>query len=127
MGKNNIRNSIHYEYLRLLLKKSSYLVGENKLLATPSSADTILLHDYQHDIYSHEATAHNRLTTMLSNLPRIFKVELMGALEVIFSMYAKEKTLFVNEEMEEVYLGLIGLRSEDSLSYGEAVAEWLGI
>jgi histidine ammonia-lyase len=125
LGKNNIRSSPHFEYLRAQLRKASYLVPENKLLSSPSSADTILLQDYRHDIYVHEGSAHVRFTAMLANLRRILRVELMAALEVIFDMYAKEDSLFLNREMEEAYLQLVGIRSEDSLQYGAGIEEWL--
>ena len=74
-------------------------MGENKLLGIPSSTDTILMQEYQHDVYVHEGTAHTRLTTILLNLKYLFKLEVMAALEVIFSIYAKEDSLFLSQEM----------------------------
>lgn len=64
----------HYEYLMILLNKSSYLVCENKLLAIPSNADTTLVHNYTRDIYTNEGSTFRRFQTMLENIKRIFKV-----------------------------------------------------
>jgi histidine ammonia-lyase len=104
LGKNNITNNPHFEYLRILLKKYSYLVGENKILSIPSAIDTVLMHDYKHDLYVHEGTAHVRLTALFKNLKYLFKLELMTALEVIDDMYVDENhSLFLNQEIESVF------------------------
>lgn len=49
------------------LKKVSYLVSENKLLAIPSNADTILMNSYIHDVYVSEGNAFRRLNTMMDS------------------------------------------------------------
>jgi histidine ammonia-lyase len=80
LGKNNISKNHHFEYLHILLKKYSYFVAENKVLAIPGSIDTVLMQDYKHDLYVHEGTAHARLTALLKNLKYLCKLELMAAL-----------------------------------------------
>jgi hypothetical protein len=45
----------------------------------------------------------------------------MAALEVIFSMYSKEDSLFLSEEMEAAYFELVKLRNPDSIEYGKAI------
>jgi hypothetical protein len=67
LGKNTIELNEHYEYLMANLKKVSYLVSENKLLAIPSNADTILMNNYIHDVYISEGNAFKRLITMMDS------------------------------------------------------------
>lgn len=117
----------HYEYLMILLNKSSYLVCENKLLAVPSNADTTLVHNYARDIYTNEGSAFRRFQIMLENNKRIFKVEIMAAVEAIYSIYHKEEELYLHKEMEKAYLNFVEMRSEDSLAFGGRLEQWLEI
>lgn len=117
----------HYEYLMILLNKNSSLVCEDKLLAVPSNADTTLVHNYTCDIYTNEGSAFRRLLTMLENIKRIFKVEIMAATEVIYGLYHKEEKLFLSKEMEEAYLGFVEMRGEDSIAFGGKLEQWLQI
>jgi histidine ammonia-lyase len=104
LNKSDIANNQHFSYLMILLKKNSYLVCENKQLAISSSADTILLNNYTHDVYANEGSSYKRLLALLQNTKRIVKLELMAALEVIFGMYGKKGSLFANDSMEKTYL-----------------------
>jgi hypothetical protein len=85
------------------------------------------MQEYQHDVYVHEGTAKNRLSTITLNLKYLFKLEVMAALEVISSVYANEGALFLSEEMEAAYLELVSFRTRDSIEYGKAVEKWLKI
>jgi len=65
----------HYHFLMQKLHQISYLVVENKLLACPSSADTIMLDNYLHDIFRNEGSMLSKLTLMLNNLRTMLTLE----------------------------------------------------
>jgi len=49
------------------LKKVSVLVGNNKKLATPTNADTVILDNYSHDIFVDEASPLKKVMKMIWN------------------------------------------------------------
>lgn len=57
---------------------------------------------------------------MVANIRKIFKVELMGAVEVILSMHGR-CSIFKNQEMQATLEGLVGLSDGASIRFGEGV------
>ena len=57
---------------------------------------------------------------MVKNIRKIFKVELMGAVEVILSMHGR-CPIFKNEEMQRTFEELVGLREGESVGFGVGV------
>lgn len=64
---------------------------------------------------------------MLENIKRIIKVEVMAAVEAIYSVYHKEEELYLNKEMEKAYLDFVEMRGEDSIVFGDRIDKWLEI
>ena len=53
------------------LKQLSLLVPRNKLLACPTSADTVIMDNYQHDIFTDPASLLIKADTMIGNIGQL--------------------------------------------------------
>jgi hypothetical protein len=50
------------------LKKVSYLVAKNKLLAIPTGCDTIIMQNFSHDVFVDEGTPFSKVKQIVSNI-----------------------------------------------------------
>jgi len=65
LGGPKISNSENYDYLKIMNKKVSYLLNENKLLAAPTNTDTILMDNYKHDIFTFDGLLFRKANKMI--------------------------------------------------------------
>jgi histidine ammonia-lyase len=119
-------NKEHYELLMISLKKVSTLVAQNKLLAVPTNAETVIMDNYQHDIFVDEGSPICKLTRMLANLREIMKVEVFAATDVLHDFYGSLPRIFASEEMEGVYREFHKVHSRgDFREIAARVEKWL--
>ena len=100
---NDIEKKGYCPLLMTKLKKNALLVGKNKLIAAPTNADTILMDNYQHDIYVDTATPLNKVNSIINNVTEIMKLEMFCASSVLADTYPGAPQLFANSQMETPY------------------------
>jgi histidine ammonia-lyase len=85
---SKIKNNENYDYLTIVNKKVSYLLNENKLLASPTNTDTILMDNFRHDIFTFDGLLFRKASKMIENVKSILQMEVQTSLEVLGTMYA---------------------------------------
>lgn len=68
LTENHIQSSPFFELFKANLMKLSYGVVHNKALATSTNADTVIMNEYEHDIYVDEGTPLMKMHKMLTSL-----------------------------------------------------------
>ena len=99
LTKNNLPQSPLYDLLMIRLKRASPLVGENKIIAFPTNAETIIMDNYKHDIYVDVATPLYKTTRMLRNVTHIMSVEMQAFMQVLPDIYKGAERVFLNDEV----------------------------
>lgn len=70
LGKNNFQKSNPEDYNLLVgwIGKVSYFVPRNRLIASPSNADTMNHHNFEQDIYHNDGANYSKFGVMMSGL-----------------------------------------------------------
>lgn len=125
LTENHIQSSPFFELFKANLMKLSYGVVHNKALATSTNADTVIMNEYEHDIYVDEGTPLMKMHKMLTSLTQLMELEIMEAAEVLSDVYGKEKRLFGCEEMENVYRRVLSERDSGYAGWARGVEQWV--
>ena len=85
------------------LKKVSLFVAKNKLIAAPTNAETVIMDNYQHDIFVDETTPINKVNQMINNITQLLQLEQFCSSSVLSDTYPDAEPLFADKEMDQVY------------------------
>lgn len=121
---NNISQSPLFDIFRVALAKVSHHVVKGKLLSAPSSADTVIMDNYRHDIYVNEGIIMGRLEKMLVGLTELMTLEVMESITVLDDVYGKGR-VFKCEKMEDMHRALSSGKEEGYRAWSRKVKEWI--
>lgn len=129
LAKTNLEGEhpyAHVDHLKAAMERTIFCVTNNRLLCSPSSADTLNISNYQRDVFANNGKCYHKYTHIMHNLHNILTLEVMASLAALHHRHAQahhehhdhhHHDLPFDEEMQQQYEHLEKTVKADSFSH----------